>query len=64
MMPAARAATQEKMASLVENSSARFEARWVRLRVDTGHVPFPEWRTNGRGWTFRLPVAHKEGRFL
>ncbi|HZN56967.1 MAG TPA: phosphoribosylformylglycinamidine synthase I [Planctomycetota bacterium] len=54
----------EKMASLVENSSARFEARWVRLRVDTDTCPFLSGERSGRGWTFRLPVAHKEGRFL
>jgi len=49
----------EKLASLVENESGRFEDRWIRLRVETGSCPFLE-----RGAVLELPIAHREGRFL
>jgi len=49
----------EKVASLVENESGRFEDRWVRLRVESGVCPFLE-----KGRVLELPVAHKEGRFV
>jgi phosphoribosylformylglycinamidine synthase I len=59
----------EKAVSLVENASGKFEDRWVRLRVDSEVCPFllrrhgvPE--RGGKGFTFRIPVAHREGRFL
>lgn len=48
-------------ASLAPNSSARFEARWVYLRLESGCL-----FTRGleRGRVLRMPVAHSEGRFL
>ncbi|MBI4605297.1 MAG: phosphoribosylformylglycinamidine synthase I, partial [Planctomycetes bacterium] len=59
----------EKAASLVENASGKFEDRWVTLRVDSEACPFlrgpPEGSGRlGKGRLIRLPVAHKEGRFL
>jgi phosphoribosylformylglycinamidine synthase I len=51
----------EKQASLIENVSGRFEARWVRLRVESRTSPF--LAAAGEG-TLRLPVAHREGRFV
>lgn len=56
----------EKCVSLVENTSGKFEDRWVSLRIDRGDCPFLKARPGGRGGegrVFRLPVAHKEGRF-
>ncbi len=48
-----------KIASLIENESGRFEARWVRLRVETDRSPFLR-----KGTVLELPIAHKEGRFV
>ncbi len=52
---------ERKALSLVENASGKFEDRWVRLRVDSDSAAFLAGR---KGWTLRLPVAHKEGRFI
>lgn len=51
----------EQLASLTSNDSARFEARWTRLRINTqSHCLFlkdlPEM--------IELPVAHGEGKFV
>ena len=51
----------EQLASLTNNDSARFEARWTRLRINTqSHCLFlkdlPEM--------IELPVAHGEGKFV
>lgn len=96
----------EKVVSLVENASGKFEDRWVRLKVESEICPFlmrsparelpaetsptsseipgrqdppgglasPRCgsrpspglagRRGGKGYTFRIPVAHREGRFL
>jgi phosphoribosylformylglycinamidine synthase len=59
----------EKVVSLVENRSGKFEDRWIHLRVDTDICPFlrpvaSQARGLGPGKRFRLPVAHKEGRFV
>ncbi len=54
----------EKAVSLVENESSKFEDRWVTLRADSERCPFLSGPRSPKGWTFRLPVAHKEGRFL
>jgi len=49
-----------QQATLTWNDSARFEDRWVYLKVETEVCPFvknlPE--------IIRLPVAHAEGKFL
>jgi phosphoribosylformylglycinamidine synthase len=50
----------EKAVSLIENASGKFEDRWVRLRVVTDGSPF----LGGKGSVLRLPVAHREGRFV
>jgi phosphoribosylformylglycinamidine synthase len=51
-----------RSASLVENVSGKFEDRWVQLSVETDTCPF--LLDPGKGWSLRLPVAHREGRFL
>jgi phosphoribosylformylglycinamidine synthase len=47
------------VASLAQNESGRFEARWVRLRVETTSSP---WLRHGD--VLDLPVAHAEGRLV
>ena len=63
----------EKAVSLVGNACGKFVDRWVALRVETDISPFfsgPSGRGSerppalGLGATFRLPVAHGEGRFV
>jgi len=44
-------------ATLAQNRSGKFEARWARLRVETDRSP---WLTKGE--VLDLPVAHAEGR--
>lgn len=47
--------------ALTQNRSARFESRWVRLRVaPTGTF----WTQGLEGQYVRLPVAHGEGRLV
>ena len=49
-------------ASLVVNQSGKYEDRWVHLRVDGERCPFLDGaRESG---VIRLPVAHREGRFV
>lgn len=53
--------TGEQVATLAANDSSRFEARWIRLRLNTqSHCLFlkdlPEM--------IELPVAHGEGKFI
>ena len=47
-------------ATLAWNESARFEDRWVYLKVEDSVSPF----FKGMRGIIRLPVAHAEGRFL
>jgi phosphoribosylformylglycinamidine synthase len=47
------------VASLAQNASGRFEARWARLRVEASHSP---WLRVGA--VLDLPVAHAEGRLV
>jgi phosphoribosylformylglycinamidine synthase I len=54
-----------KIASLVENTSGRFEDRWVRLRVASPRSPFLSFARSAPSPTIvRCPVAHREGRFF
>lgn len=46
-------------ATLAANASGRFEARWVRLRVETDRSP---WLRKGDVWD--VPTAHGEGRLV
>ncbi|RMF90644.1 MAG: phosphoribosylformylglycinamidine synthase I [Methanobacteriota archaeon] len=46
-------------AALTTNLSSRFEARWVKLRVERENL-----FTRGMAGSVSLPVAHGEGRFL
>jgi phosphoribosylformylglycinamidine synthase subunit PurQ / glutaminase len=46
-------------ATLALNASGRFEARWVRLRVETDRSP---WLRKGDVWD--VPTAHGEGRLV
>lgn len=50
-------ASCDTTATLTLNDSGRYEARWVRLRVETDRCAFLE-----RGDEFSLPVAHAEGK--
>jgi phosphoribosylformylglycinamidine synthase len=52
-----------KAASLIENVSGKFEDRWIELRVETARSPFLSFAADGPR-TLRLPIAHKEGRFV
>ena len=57
----------ERCASLIENASGKFEGRWVELRVDGPSSPFLDFARQADspdGRLLRLPVAHKEGRFV
>ncbi len=58
----------EKAASLIENVSGKFEDRWVQLRVASTLSPFldfaPDDGSNPHPHGLRLPIAHKEGRFV
>ncbi|QEH37015.1 Phosphoribosylformylglycinamidine synthase [Aquisphaera giovannonii] len=49
----------EGRATLTNNDSGRFEARWVRLVPSPGLSPFIAFRE-----PIELPVAHGEGKFL
>ena len=46
-------------ATLFYNDSAKFEARWVHLKVESRCV----W-TKGMSAQIYLPVAHGEGKFI
>ncbi|MBI3948520.1 MAG: phosphoribosylformylglycinamidine synthase I [Armatimonadetes bacterium] len=51
----------ERAGALTQNRSARFESRWVRLRVqETGSF----WTEGLEGSLLRVPVAHGEGRVV
>lgn len=51
----------ERAGALTQNRSARFESRWVRLRVQpTGSF----WTRGLEGSLLRVPVAHGEGRLV
>lgn len=49
-------------AVLANNSSARYECRWVFLRVEGSHTPFARRAVEGE--ILRVPIGHGEGRFL
>ncbi|MCH7814130.1 MAG: phosphoribosylformylglycinamidine synthase I [Planctomycetes bacterium] len=51
--------TGPQTVSLTVNTSARFEDRWVRVRVDTDRCPFLQ-----AGPLWEAPVAHAEGRLV
>jgi phosphoribosylformylglycinamidine synthase I len=46
-------------ATLTLNESGRFEARWVRLKIEPGNCVFLQGMRD-----MELPVAHAEGRFV
>ncbi|MCS7138981.1 MAG: phosphoribosylformylglycinamidine synthase I, partial [Crenarchaeota archaeon] len=48
--------------ALANNSSARYECRWVWLRVENNKTPFT--LTMEKGEILRIPVGHAEGRFI
>lgn len=51
----------QRAGALTQNRSARFESRWVRLRVQpTGSF----WTRGLEGALLRIPVAHGEGRIV
>jgi phosphoribosylformylglycinamidine synthase subunit PurQ / glutaminase len=49
-------------ASLIDNSSGRFQCRWVKLRVQNPDNPF--LRELPADCDIELPIAHAEGRFV
>lgn len=49
-------------AALANNKSAKYECRWIRLRVERSASPFT--RHLKEGTTLRIPIGHGEGRFL
>ncbi|MEM3648419.1 MAG: phosphoribosylformylglycinamidine synthase subunit PurQ [Thermoproteota archaeon] len=49
-------------AALANNSSARYECRWIWLRVENNETPFTMMMEKGE--VLRIPVGHAEGRFL
>jgi phosphoribosylformylglycinamidine synthase len=49
-------------ATLANNSSAKYECRWIRLRVEGERTPFA--KTMKVGKVVRIPIGHGEGRFL
>lgn len=48
-------------AALANNASAKYECRWIRLRVE-GRTPFTGVMKVGE--VVRIPIGHGEGRFL
>ncbi len=52
--------SDEPLATLGWNDSNRFEALWVRMRIDSARSAF--LRETGR--IIQLPVAHGEGKFI
>jgi phosphoribosylformylglycinamidine synthase I len=56
----ARWRERQRLASLTENASARFECRWVRLAPQHSVCIF----TRGIDTPIELPVAHGEGQFV
>ena len=57
----------DKVASLIENVSGKFEDRWIDLRVETDQCPFLDCKGEYGAPCpryLRAPVAHREGRFF
>ncbi len=54
--------SETPLVALANNSSARYECRWVWLRVENNETPFTT--AMKRGEVLRIPVGHAEGRFL
>lgn len=49
-------------ATLATNSSAKYECRWIRLRVEGGGSIFTKHLK--QGMILHIPIGHGEGRFL
>jgi phosphoribosylformylglycinamidine synthase I len=49
-------------AALANNTSAKYECRWVRLRVERSKSPFTRHLKEGK--ILHIPIGHGEGRFL
>jgi phosphoribosylformylglycinamidine synthase I len=49
-------------AALANNTSAKYECRWIRLRVEGNRSPFT--RHLREGTLLHIPIGHGEGRFL
>jgi len=48
--------------ALATNSSAKYECRWVWLRVENNRTPFT--LAMEKGEVLKIPIGHAEGRFL
>jgi phosphoribosylformylglycinamidine synthase len=49
-------------AALANNASAKYECRWVYIKVERGETPFTG--DLGTGELLKIPVGHGEGRFI
>jgi phosphoribosylformylglycinamidine synthase I len=49
-------------AALTANLSAKYECRWVLLRVENNNTPFT--KKTKQGQVLIMPVGHQEGRFI
>ncbi len=60
ILPAFDGSFEAQSVSLISNDSARFEDRWVHLKVHRNRSIF----TKGMKSIITLPVAHAEGKFV
>jgi phosphoribosylformylglycinamidine synthase len=49
-------------AALANNTSAKYECRWIRLKVEGSKTPFTA--NMRRGDVISMPIGHGEGRFM
>jgi len=49
-------------AALANNASAKYECRWIQLRVERSRYPLTRHLKEGR--ILNIPIGHGEGRFL
>jgi len=61
LLPAFDGPSEEPQAALTVNNSARYECRWVHLRVEKSRCIFTS-RVDKK--VLYIPVAHSEGKFL
>ncbi|MEM2876275.1 MAG: phosphoribosylformylglycinamidine synthase I, partial [Candidatus Bathyarchaeia archaeon] len=63
ILPASSGVSTYPEAALAVNLSARYECRWVYLRVESAEKS-PFTHVLRRGTILRIPVGHGEGRFV
>jgi len=62
VLPAFHGLSMYPEAALATNLNARYECRWVYLRVENPKTPFTSLLEEGK--VIRIPVGHGEGRFV